>query len=205
MSTPTKTVLSPDPHVLQALAAGANLLGAELAFTTKFAGAIAFDFAPVAATAAAAATMMQLLAAMKDGAAIADDAWEVIQEWLSPTSTASQISTTVNGTAGQTSLTLTAGTITTFFQDYFIKGGTTDEAGSEWIYPLSQSGNTVQLRGPLKNSYVNRELWSGALKLRFEQDFSNLRTYKVCIFNGRGATNRNVAVRARILTLDSVG
>lgn len=203
MATPTKSTVSPDPIVLQAVLAGINVLGSVLDFSTKFCGAIAWDFAPIANTAAAFATMLQLLAANKDGTDTVDDAWSVVQEWLSPTATAAQVSTTVNGTAGLTSMVLTAGS-PTLFQDHYIRGATDNEAGGEWVYPISQAGTTVQLRGALKNTYVNQALWSGAMRFRFEQDFSNLKKYKVCIFNNRGGTERDTVNRVRILTLDSV-
>lgn len=203
MSTPTKSYVSPNPHVLQAILAGANVLGAVLDFTAKFSGAICWDFAPIATTASAFATMLQLLAAAKSGADTEDDSWSVIQEWLSPTATATLFSANVTGVAGASTITVAAGS-PTLYQDHFIKGATTDEAGSEWVYPIAQSGTTVTLRGALKNSYTNQSMYSAALRLRFEQDFSNLLKYKICLFNNRGGTERDVACRVRIVTLDAV-
>jgi hypothetical protein len=203
MAIPTKTALATDPIALQLVAAGANVLGSVLDFTTKFSGAIHWHFSPVAATAAAFATMLQLLCANKDGADTVDDAWDVLQEWLSPTANGVLVSSTVNGTAAASTVTLTAGS-PTLFQDHYIRGATDNEAGGEWIYPIAQSGTTVTLRAALKNSYVNQNLWSQAAKFRFEQDFSNLKKYKVCVFNNRGGTERDTVNRVRIITLDSV-
>jgi hypothetical protein len=203
MSTPTKAYLSPNPMILASLAAGANLLGSVLDFSTKFCGAIMWDWAPIATTASPAATMLQLLAAAKSGADTEDDSWSVVQEWLSPTAVPTLYSANVTGTAAASTITVSAGTLT-LFQDHFLKGATTDEAGSEWIYPIAQSGTTVTLRAALKNSYAAKDMYSAALRLRFEQDFSNLLKYKVCIFNNRGATNRTTANRVRIVTLDAV-
>lgn len=204
MATPTKSYVSPNPVVLAALAAGANFLGSALDFTTKFSGAICWDFSPRAVTASAFATMLQLLAANKSGADAEDDSWSVVQEWLSPTATSVLFSANVTGTAGASTITVAAGS-PVLFQDHFINGATTDEAGSEWVYPISQSGTTVTLRAALKNSYVNQNMFSNALRLRFEQDFTNLLRYKVCLFNNRGGVERDVANRVRIVTLDSVG
>lgn len=203
MATPTKSYVSPNPVILQAVAAGANVLGSALDFTTKFAGAICWDFAPIAVTASAAAVMLQLLAAAKSGADLEDDSWNVVQEWLSPTATATLYNANVTGSAGASTITVGAGTLT-LFQDHFIKGATTDEAGSEWVYPIAQAGTTITLRGNLKNSYTNQSMFSAAIRLRFEQDFSNLLKYKVCLFNNRGGTERDTANRVRLVTLDAV-
>lgn len=204
MATPVKTIVSPDPAVLQLIAAGANVLGAVLDFTTKFSGAIHWDFAPVAVTASAFATMLQLLSNNKDSADTQDDSWSVVQEWLSPTAQATQFSANVSGTAAASTITVAAGS-PTLFQDHYIRGATDNEAGGEWVYPIAQSGTTVTLRAALKNTYVNASMFSGAMRLRFEQDFTNLKKYKVCLFNNRGGTERDVVSRVRITTLDSVG
>lgn len=203
MATPVKSVVSPDPVVLQLVAAGANVLGSVLDFATKFSGAISWDFAPAATTASAFATMLQLLATNKDSADAQDDSWSVLQEWLSPTAAATQFSGNVSGTAGASTITVSAGT-PVLFQDHYIRGATDNEAGGEWVYPIAQSGTTVTLRAALKNSYTNVSMFSAAMRLRFEQDFTNLKKYKVCIFNNRGGIERDTINRVRITTLDSV-
>jgi hypothetical protein len=203
MAVPSKSPVAPDPIILQSVLAGANVIGAVLDFSGKFSGAICWDFSPIAATASAFATMLQLLAANKDGADTEDDSWSVVQEWLSPTATGVLVSSTVNGTAGQNTVVLTAGT-PTLFQDHYIRGASDNEAGGEWVYPIAQVGTTVTLRNKLKNTYVNQALWSQGARFRFEQDFTNLKKYQVCIFNNRGGTERDTVNRVRIISLDSV-
>lgn len=201
MATPSKAAITPDPIVLAQLVLDTNFLGSALDFSTKFSGAIYWDFAPFANTAGAAATMLQLLSANKETGLLEDDSWGVVQEWLSPTATSTLFSANVTGVAGASTITVAAGS-PTLYQDHFLGGAS--EASGEWIYPILQVGTTVTLRAALKNSYAGATMYSNALRQRFEQDFTNLKQYKLVLFNKRGATNRNVVNRVRIMTLDSV-
>jgi len=206
MSTPSKSIVSPDPMVLQEILAGvgATFSTSVLDVSAKFACQIAWDFAPLATTATPAATVLQILTASNLASGTvdsADDAWEVVQDWLSPTAVPTEF-TSVAGSAAANTFTIASGT-PSLYQDHFIEGASVNEAGSEWVFPIALSGTTVTIRGVLKNTYAGATLRSGAQKQRFDIDLSNIGKLKFMIGNNRG-TDRDVAVRVRVLTLDSI-
>jgi len=206
MASPSKSIITPDPIVLQQISAGAEAVYSAsplvLEFDTKFSGAVYWDFAPIANTASPAATVLQLLTNDKAAVDTEDDSWSIIQDWLSPTAVPT-LFTGVAGTAGASTFTFAAGT-PAVYADHFIKGASVNEAGSEWVHIVKITGLTATIRGTLKNTYAAATCYSNALKQRFELDFSNLIRYKLMIGNNRGATNRDTANRVRIVTLDSV-
>lgn len=206
MSVPSKSVVSPDPIVLQEIAAGAQATysSSVLDVSSKFSGQIAWDFAPLATTATPAATVLQMLVATDLASGTvdsADDNWEVVQDWLSPTAVPTEF-TAVAGTLGTSTFTIAAGT-PAVYQDHFIEGASVNEAGSEWVHVIKVVGTTVTIRGTLKNTYAGAVLRSGALKQRFDLDLSNVGKLKFMIGNNRG-TNRDVASRLRVLRLDNI-
>lgn len=206
MSTPSKSIVTPDPIVLQEILAGVGAIfsSSVLDVSAKFACSVAWDFAPLATTATPAATVLQILGAtnlISGTVDSSDDNWEVIQDWLSPTAVPTEF-TSVAGTAGASSFTIAAGT-PALYADHFIEGATVNEAGSEWVVPIAVVGTTVSIRGTLKNTYAGAVLRSGAQKNRFDLDLSNVGKLKFMIGNNRG-TNRDVAVRVRVLTLDNI-
>lgn len=206
MSTPSKSIVSPDPIVLQKILAGvgATFSTSVLDVSSKFACQICWDFAPTATTASPAATVLQILAASNIASGVvdsADDAWEVVQDWLSPTAVPTEFAN-VTGTLGTSTFTITSGS-PALYQDHFIEGATVNEADSEWVVPIQVSGTTVTIRGVLKNTYAGATLNSGAQKQRFDLDLSNIGKLKFMIGNNRG-TDRDVACRVRVLTLDSI-
>ena len=206
MSTPAKSVVSPDPIILQKTVAGVGAVFSTsvLDVSAKFAAQIAWDFAPLAVTATPAATVFQILGASNLASGVvdsADDAWEVIQDWLSPTAASTQF-TAVAGTLGASTFTIASGS-PAFYADHFIQGASDNEAGCEWVVPIQVSGTTVTIRGTLKNTYAGALLWSGAQKSRFDIDLSNVGKIKFMIGNNRG-TDRDVANRVRVLSLDSI-
>lgn len=205
MSVPSKSVVSPDPLVLQEILAGVGAtFSSVLDVSAKFACQICWDFAPLATTATPAATVMQILAASNLASGVvdsADDAWEVVQDWLSPTAVPTEF-TSVTGTAGTSTFTIASGS-PSLYADHFIEGASVNEAGSEWVVPIAISGTTVTIRGSLKNTYAGATLRSGAQKNRFDLDLSNIGKLKFMIGNNRG-TDRDVACRIRVLSLDSI-
>lgn len=206
MSTPSKAIISPDPLVLQEILAGvgATFSSSVLDVSSKFACQICWDFAPLATTASPAATILQILAASNLASGTvdsADDAWEVVQDWLSPSAVPTEY-TSVAGTAAASTFTIASGS-PALYQDHFIEGASVNEAGSEWVVPIQVSGTTVTIRGVLKNTYSGAVLRSGAQKMRFDLDLSNIGKLKFMIGNNRG-TDRDVASRIRVLSLDSI-
>lgn len=206
MSTPSKSIVTPDPIVLQEIAAGVGAVFSTsvLDVSAKFSAQICWDFAPLATTATPAATVLQILIANNLASGTvdsADDAWEVIQDWLSPTAVPTEF-TSVAGTAGASTFTIAGGS-PALYQDHFIEGASVNELGSEWVVPINVSGLTVTIRGVLKNTYVAGTLRSGAQKQRFDLDLSNVGKLKFMIGNNRG-TDRDIASRVRVLFLDSI-
>lgn len=206
MSVPSKSIVTPDPMVLQEILAGvgATFSTSVLDVSSKFAAQIAWDFAPLATTATPFATVLQILGASNLASGTvdsADDAWEVVQDWLSPTAVPTEF-TAVAGTAGTNTFAIGGGT-PALYQDHFIEGATVNEAGSEWVVPINVVGTTVTIRGVLKNTYAGATLRSGAQKMRFDLDLSNIGKIKFMVGNNRG-TDRDVAVRVRVLFLDSI-
>lgn len=206
MSTPSKGIITPNPIVLQELlAANQAVYSAVLDVSSKFSAQIAWDFAPLATTAAPVATLLQVLVddTLASGTVDSvDDAWTIVQDWLSPTAVPTEF-TSVVGTAGASTFTIAAGT-PVVYQDHFIEGATVNEAGSEWVHPIKVVGTTVTIRGTLKNTYAAGTLRSGAQKLRFDLDLSNIGKLKFMIGNNRVGTKRDVASRIRVLSLNSI-
>lgn len=206
MSTPSKGVITPDPIVLQELiAANQAVYSAVLDVSTKFAAQICWDFAPLATTASPQATLLQVLAdeATASGTVDSpDDAWTVVQDWLSPTAVPTEF-TAVAGSAGASTFTIASGT-PIVYGVHFIEGATVNEAGSEWVVPIKVVGTTVTIRGTLKNTYAGAVLRSGAQKLRFDIDLSDIGKLKFMIGNNRVGTTRDVASRIRVLSLNAI-
>ena len=206
MAVPSKSIVTPDPMVLQEILAGVGaVFSAVLDFSGKFACSIAWDFAPLATTATPAATVLQILGATNLISGVvdsADDHWEVIQDWLSPTAVPTEF-TAVAGTAGTSTITVASVVGLVLYQDHFIEGATVNEAGSEWVFPVSFSGTTITIRGTLKNTYSGATMRSGAMKQSFDLDLFNRGKIKFMIGNNRG-TDRDVAIRVRVLTLDAI-
>lgn len=208
MSTPSKGVISPDPIILQKIVADNEAVysSSVLDVSTKFACSIAWDFAPVATTAAPVATILQLLTdtSLASGTVNSpDDAWAVVQDWLSPTAVATTFAN-VTGTLGTSTFTVTnaAGLVT--YQPHFIAGAAVNDADSEWVYPIKVVANTITIRGTLKNTYAGATLFTNAQRMRFDIDLSNIGKIKFMIGNDRPGTNRDVASRIRVLSLNSI-
>jgi len=206
MSIPSKGIITPDPIILQELLAGNEAVySTVLDVSTKFAAQICWDFAPLATTASPVATVLQVLVdeTLASGTVNSpDDAWTVVQDWLSPTAVPTEF-TGVAGTAGASTFTIAAGT-PVVYQQHFIEGATVNEAGSEWVMPIKVVGTTVTIRGTLKNTYAGSVLRSGAQKLRFDLDLSNIGKLKFVIGNNRVGTTRDVASRIRVLSLNAI-
>lgn len=208
MSTPSKGIISPDPIVLQKILADTEAVygGAILDVSSKFACSIAWDFAPIATTANPVATILQVLSdtTLVSGTVNSvDDAWTVVQDWLSPTAVPSTFAN-VTGTLGTSTFTVTnaAGLVT--YQPHFIAGAAVDETDSEWVFPIKVVANTITIRGTLKNTYAGATLYSNAQRMRFDLDLSNIGKLKFMIGNDRPGTNRDVASRIRVLSLNSI-
>jgi len=206
MSTPSKGVITPDPIILQELAGPTNAVySAVLDVSTKFACAVMWDFAPLETQATPVATLLQVLTdeSLASGTVNSpDDAWTVVQDWLSPTAVPTEF-TGVAGTAGASTFEIAAGTPVVYGQ-HFIEGASVNEVGSEWVVPIGVSGTTVTIRGTLKNTYVGAVLRSGAQKMRFDLDLSNIGKIKFMIGNNRVGNTRDVASRIRVISLNSI-
>jgi len=206
MSTPSKGVITPDPIVLQELVGPTPAVySSVLDVSTKFACAVCWDFAPLETQATPVATLLQVLKdeTLASGTVDSpDDAWTVVQDWLSPTAVPTEFASVV-GTAGASTFTIAGGT-PVVYQPHFIEGPTVNEAGSEWVVPILVSGLTVTIRGTLKNSYAAGTLRSAAQKLRFDLDLSNIGKIKFMIGNNRVGNTRDVASRIRVLSLNSI-
>jgi hypothetical protein len=208
MSTPSKGVITPDPIVLQKIVAATEAVygSSILDVSSKFAAAIFWDFAPVATTATPVATLLQVLT---DSSLISgtvnspDDAWSVVQDWLSPTAVPATFAN-VTGTLGTSTFTVTSAAGLVTYGYHFIAGAAVNETDSEWVFPIKVSGNTVTIRGTLKNTYAGATLYSNAQKMRFDLDLSNIGKLKFMIGNNRPGTTRDVASRIRVESLNSI-
>lgn len=208
MSTPSKGIISPDPIVLQKILGGVEAVygSSVLDVSTKFACSIAWDFAPIATTATPVATILQVLSdttVVSGTANSADDAWEVVQDWLSPTAVPATFAN-VTGTLGTSTFTVTSAAGLVTYQPHFILGATGNEGDSEWVFPIKVASNTITIRGTLKNTYAGATLYSAAQRMRFDLDLSNIGKLKFMIGNNRPGTTRDVASRIRVLSLNSI-
>lgn len=208
MSTPSKGVISPDPIVLQKITAGteATYGSSVLDVSTKFACAIAWDYAPIATTATPVAAILQAMTdtTLASGTVNSpDDAWEVVQDWLSPTAVPATFAN-VTGTAGTSTFTVTAAAGIVLYQPHFIAGAAVNDTDSEWVFPIKVATNTITIRGTLKNAYAGATLYSAAQRMRFDLDLSNIGKLKFMIGNNRPGTNRDIASRIRVLSLNSI-
>jgi len=205
MSVPVKAVQTV-PYAIAEIAAGvAQAQSSILDVSEFFSAAVFWDFAPAAATGSAFATILQILGSNKLISGTVDDeddAWSLLQDWLSPTAQATEF-TSVAGTAGANTLTIASGS-PAVYADHHIEGSAVSEAQSEWVHVIGLSGTTVTIRGVLKNTYSGATMRSGALKQRFDLDLSNVGKLKFVLGNNRGGTERDVINRIRMIALESV-
>lgn len=208
MSTPSKGLITPDPIILQKILSDTSAVYSSsiLDVSSKFACSIAWDFAPVATTASAVATLFQILSdttAASGTTDSPDDAWTVVQDYLSPTAQSATFAN-VTGTLGTSTFTVTnaAGLVT--YQPHFIAGAAVNEADSEWVFPVKVVANTITIRGTLKNTYAGATLYTNAQRMRFDIDLSNICKLKFMIGNDRPGTNRDVASRIRVMSLNAI-
>jgi hypothetical protein len=200
MATPTKTDQTVDLFALQSVAAGSfvkDSVQSSVDVSGKFAVELIVDFAPIAATASPTATEWRL-----ETKAPGLASWVIAVSRLSNVTQATTNNITT-GTAGSNTLAMASVTNLTVGQICFCYNAGTP-ASSEWVEIVGISGTTVTLADNLINAQSGNVLWNRAERFVIELPLTTKRDIRFSVNNNRG-TNRNIYMRAKWRTLDSVG
>jgi hypothetical protein len=198
MSALVKTIQT-EPLALQLIAASTGVVkSAVIDVSTFFSGTVYWDFSPQDTTASAAATGLSIQSSQK---AAGDDAWVPMQEWLSPTVTATILTQNAGGGAGSNVIGVAAGTIGANLR-FLLLDGTL--ANSEFCLRVAQSGANITVEDNLTNSHAANSLITGAERFKIDLDFTGIKRIRICVYNNRGATNRPVYCRVALTTCDSM-
>jgi len=201
MSNLTKTIQA-EQLGIQLVAAGANVTGAAFDCSTMFAGTFLVDWAAVNAQATPAATEIAIQTSQK---ATGTDTWVNMFTWLTSAAQATALTVSAGGTVGASTITLTPtlGPVNVYF---FLKNGTL--INSEWPRRIGISGGgpfVVTVEDTFTNDQSAAVGWDVAERYKYDIDFSSIKRIRICVNNNRSAAlNRDVVVRAALITADSI-
>lgn len=207
MSSLNKTNVVPDPIAIQLITAGtAAVKSSVIDMSTKFSMSVFWDFSPAANTAGATSTQLSMQGSFKDAG---DDAWVPLQDWLSPTAQSAAGALAVDATPLSPQTISVAANISPNTYILFYEAGVI--ANSEWAFVVANAGGggpnyTLTLEQTLVRNHtiVNTVVHSYAARWKFDIDLSTIKRVRFCLFNSRGATNRDVVCRVGLTTLDSI-